>query len=161
MANLNYFLEKNHKTNEIIYMEYEKLKGYKLTPKTNIYDGIKVNKIVFINPSLSEKIIKKKIDVKIKRWIEYLKFCDTDPSADGGDEGTIRQSIMQAEKLRMNILNTYAKYLGHDYQGLTLEKIQIIINEFRMRLFSKELTKKQQLFYLDEEVEVKSGRKGR
>lgn len=159
MANLNYFLEKNEKTNEIVYMEYEKLDGYKLTPKTNIYDGIRVNKIVFINPSLSEKIIKKKIDVKIKRWLDYLRFCDTDPN--GGDEGTIRQSLMQAEKLRMNIINTYAKYLGHDYQGLTLKKMQIIINEFRMRLFSKQLFKKQDLFYLDEETQTKSGRRGR
>lgn len=159
MANLNYFLEKNEKTNEIVYMEYEKLEGYKLTPKTNIYDGIRVNKIVFINPSLSEKIIKKKIDVKVKRWLDYLKFCDTDP--DGGDEGTIRQSLMQAEKLRMNIINTYAKYLGHDYQGLTLKKMQIIINEFRMRLFSKQLSKKQDLFYLDDETQTKSGRRGR
>ena len=46
MANLNYFLEKNNKTNEIIYMEYEKLDGYKLTPKTNVYDGIRDRKSV-------------------------------------------------------------------------------------------------------------------
>jgi hypothetical protein len=160
MANLNYFLEKNNKTNEIVYMEYEKLDGYKLTPKTNVYDGIKVNKIIFINPSLSEKIIKKKIDVKVKRWLDYIRFCDEDPN--GGDEGEIRRSLMQAEKLRVNILNTYAKYLGHDYQGLTLKKIQIIINEFRMRLFSKQFSRKQDLFYLDEDMQEKSsGRRGR
>lgn len=160
MANLNYFLEKNSKTNEIIYMEYEKLEGYKLTPKTNIYDGIRVNKIIFINPSLSEKIIKRKIDVKIKKWLEYLKYCEIDPT--GGDEGTIRQSLLQAEKLRVNILNTYVKYLGHDYQSLTLKKIQIIINEFKTRLFAKEISKKQKLFYLDEEEAIeKTGRRGR
>lgn len=160
MANLNYFLEKNSKTNEIVYMEYEKLEGFKLTPKTNIYDGIRVNKIVFVNPSLSEKIIKKKIDVKVRKWLDYLKFCDADPN--GGDEGAIRQSLMQAEKLRVNILNNYVKYLGHDYQSLTLKKIQIIINEFRMRLFSKQLSKKPNLFYLDEEeVQERTGRRGR
>ena len=161
MANLNYFLEKNNKTNEIIYMEYEKLDGYKLTPKTNVYDGIRVNKIVFINPSLSEKIIKKKIDVKIKKWLDYLRFCETDPN--GGDEGTIRHTLMQAEKLRVNILNNYAKYLGHDFQGLTLEKLRIIINEYRTRLFSKEFLKRRNLFYLDEDLsnEKSSGRRGR
>ena len=160
MANLNYFLEKNNKTNEIIYMEYEKLEGYKLTPKTNIYDGIKVNKIVFINPTLSEKIIKRKIDVKIKKWLEYIRYCNEDPN--GGNEGDIRHSLMQAEKLRVNILNNYVKYLGHDYQSLTLQKIQLIINEFRTRLFTKEISKKQQLFYLDEEeIQERTGRKGR
>ena len=160
MANLNYFLEKNNKTNEVVYMEYEKLDGYKLTPKTSIYDGIRVNKIIFINPSLSEKIIKKKIDIKIKKWLDYLKYCDTDPS--GGDEGTIRYTLMQVEKLRENILNTYAKYLGHDFQGLTLEKIKIIISEYRTRLFSKELRKKANLFYLDDELNrEREGRRGR
>ena len=160
MANLNYYLQKNTNTNEIVYMEYEKLDGYKLTPKTNIYDGIRVNKIIFINPSLSEKIIKKKIDVKIKKWLEYLKFCETDPN--GGDEGTIRYTLMQAEKLRINILNTYAKYLGHDFQGLTLEKLRIIINEYRTRLFSKELLKRGNLYYLDDEInQEKTGRRGR
>ena len=71
MANLNYYLQKNNNTNEIVYMEYEKLEGYKLTPKTNIDDGIRVNKIIFINPSLSEKIIKRKINVKIKKWLYF------------------------------------------------------------------------------------------
>ena len=160
MANFNYFLEKNNKTNEIIYMEYEKLEGYKLTPKTDIYDGIRVNKIVFINPSLSEKIIKKKIDLKIKKWIEYLRYCDTDPS--GGDESTMRYSLMQAEKLRINILNMYAKYLGHDYKGLTLQKIKVIMNEFQSRLFAKEIMKRNNLYYLDDDMyHEKSGRRGR
>ena len=160
MANLNYYLQKNNNTNEIVYMEYEKLEGYKLTPKTNIYDGIRVNKIIFINPSLSEKIIKRKINVKIKKWLEYLKFCETDPN--GGDEGAIRYTLMQAEKLRINILNTYAKYLGHDFQGLTLEKLRIIINEYRTRLFAKELLKRRNLYYLDDEIyQEKTGRRGR
>ena len=160
MANVNYLLEKNNKTNEIVYMEYEKLNGYKLTPKASIYDGIKVNKIIFINPSLSEKIIKKKINIKIHKWLEYLKFCNEDPT--GGDEGNIRRCIMDIEKLRINIINTYAKYLGHDFKGLTLDKLQIIINEYKRLLFTKEFTKKQRLFYLDDEIEQeKNGRRGR
>ena len=160
MANLNYYLEKNSKNNEIVYMEYEKLEGYKLTPKTDIFDGIRVNKIIFINPSLSEKIIKKKIDIKIKKWIEYLKFCETDPN--GGDEGVIRQSLVQAEKLRVNILNRYAKYLGHDFQGLTLQKLRIIINEFQTKLFTKKLFNRNNLYYLDDELyQEKNSRRGR
>lgn len=69
---------------------------------------------------------------------------------------------MKAEKLRVQIINNYVKYLGNTYQSLTLKKIQIIINEFRMRLFSKQLTKKQNLFYLDEEeTKERTGRRSR
>ena len=146
--------------NEVVYMEYEKLDGYKFTPKANVYDGIRVNKIVFINPSLSEKIIKKKINVKLKKWLNYLIYCDSDPS--GGDEGTIRHTLMQAEKLKNNILNNYARYLGHDFQGLTLEKLRIIINEYRTRLLAKEFQKKSNLLYLDDELyNERAGRRGR
>ena len=64
--------------------------------------------------------------------------------------------------LRINILNTYAKYLGHDFQGLTLEKLRIIINEYRTRLFAKELLKRRNLYYLDDEIyQEKTGRRGR
>ena len=59
MSKKNYYLKKDKKTGEVIYLEYDKIKGYNITPKSNIYDAITVNKIVFVNPSLSEKIIKK------------------------------------------------------------------------------------------------------
>ena len=69
MNKKNYFLKKDSKSGEILYLEYDKIKGYNITPKSNIYDAIKVDKIVFVNPSLSEKIIKKKIDIKIKQLL--------------------------------------------------------------------------------------------
>lgn len=33
------------------------------------------------------------------------------------------------------IISTYVKYLGNTYQSLTLKKIQIIINELRLKLY--------------------------
>ena len=46
---------------EIRYLELEKLTGYNVTPKTHDADMIGVSKIVFINPEMTEKIIKKKV----------------------------------------------------------------------------------------------------
>ena len=94
MNKLNYYLHKNNITNEVIYLEYDKLDGYPVTPKTNITDAIRVNKIIFVNPEFSEKIIRKKIEIKIRYLLRTLDEIDD------SDEGAIQNTILEAEKLR-------------------------------------------------------------
>ena len=151
MSKKNYYLKKDKKTGEVIYLEYDKIKGYNITPKSNIYDAITVNKIVFVNPSLSEKIIKKKISIKLKNLLKYLEDIDNSGST---DEDGVRQSLMDAERLKLMILNEYRKYLGNTYQSLTLKKIQIIINQLRIKLYNiindKRRTILDDLYYLEE-----------
>ena len=152
MSKKNYYLKKDKKTGEVIYLEYDKIKGYNITPKSNIYDAITVNKIVFVNPSLSEKIIKKKISIKLKNLLKYLEDIDNSGS---NDEDGVRQSLMDAERLKLMILNEYRKYLGNTYQSLTLKKIQIIINQLRIKLYNiindKRRTILDDLYYLEED----------
>lgn len=153
MNRKNYFLKKDSLTGEILYLEYDKLDGYNITPKSNIYDAISVNKIVFVNSSLSEKIIKKKIDIKIRHFLKILETIDED---DGDNEDGVRQSLMDAERLKLNILNTYRKYLGNTYQSLTLKKIQVIINQLRIKLYNTMNNKRRgsmfnDLYYLEED----------
>ncbi len=149
----NYYLKRDNKTGEIMYMEFDKINGYKITPKSDIYDGIKVDKIVFVNPSLSEKIIKKKIDIKIRKLLRELKTIDEDD--DGTSADSIRQTLMEAERLKLNIIKNYCKYLGVNYQTLTLKKVQIIINQLRIKLYNSMNMRRNlfpsDLFYLDEE----------
>ena len=103
MKSKNYFIDKNSKTGEILYLEYEKIAGYTITPKTKVEDAIIVNKIVFVNPSLREKIIKKKIDIKTRYLLRRLTEINEDSS---GDISGIKNTLMDAEKLRIMILNT-------------------------------------------------------
>ena len=152
MKRKNYFLQKDSKSGEITYLEYDKIEGYNITPKTKIEDAIRVNKIVFLNPSFSEKIIKKKIDIKIR----YLLKCLEDIDENGGnDEDGIRDTLMQAERLRVNILNTYVKYLGNSYGSLTVKKVQVIINQLRIKLYNcmnrRKTVNMEPLYYLDED----------
>ena len=155
MNKFNYYLHKNSQTGEIIYLEYDKIDGYPITPKTNINDAIKVNKIVFVSPAFSEKIIRKKIDIKIRYLLRIMDEID-----DNDDEG-IQNTIIKAENLRMDILNKYKKYLGNTYGELSLKKIQIVINQLKMKLYDS-IAKKNynylnDLYYLEDE-EPKKGR---
>ena len=130
--NKNFFLEKDKNTKETIYIEYKNIDGYKIKPKTKKEDAIEVTKIVFASPTLAEKIIKKKIDKQIAYLLNILDSLDEDNS-DSGD--VIRKSLVEAERLKLMIISTYVKYLGNTYQSLTLKKIQIIINELRLKLY--------------------------
>ncbi len=153
MSKKNYYLKRDSKSGEIMYMEFDRIKGYNITPKSDIYDGIKVDKIVFVNPTLSEKIIKKKIDIRIRKLLRELKTIDEDD--DGTSADSIRQTLMEAERLKLNIIKNYCKYLGVNYQTLTLKKVQIIINQLRIKLYNNMNLRRSMfptdLFYLDEE----------
>lgn len=55
----NYFINKDNKTGEIVYLEYDK-NGYSVSPKAKKKNDIEVNKIVFVSPELTSKLLKKK-----------------------------------------------------------------------------------------------------
>lgn len=149
----NYYLYRDSKSGEIVFLEFDKINGYNITPKTKIEDAIKVDKIVFVNSGFSKKIIKKKIDIKIRHLLREITLLDEEG---GNDEDGVRRSLMEAERLKLNILNNYVKYLGHTYESLSLRKLQIIINQLRIRLYNMISEKKSRmmndnLYYLDED----------
>lgn len=152
MKNINYLLSKDNETKEIVYMEYEKLDGYKITPRTKALDAINVNKIVFVNPSLSEKIIKKKLEIKLRYLLDKLSDDDTTSGS------SIRETLVEAERLKLNIINKYLKYLGSEYASLTLKKLELIINELRFRLFSLKQREVNYIYPLEEDAFEKKGR---
>ena len=141
MDRRSYSVSRNEMANESVFLEYDKIEGYKVSPKAKKKDSIEVSKIIFVNDSMSEKIIRKKIEKKIDSLLMDLRLIEE--GAD--DEGGIRRSLMDAEKLKIQIIN-YVKYLGHTYQSLTLKKIQIIINQLRFKLYTKMDFEKQAFF---------------
>lgn len=142
----NYFISKNAKTGEIVYLEYNK-EGYKVTPKTRKKDAIEVNKIVFVSPTLTQKLLKKKINNKIsKLLLELNTFYDEDNDNPDSEGIRLRNQLKEAERLKLNLINNYKKYLNGNYAGLTLKKIQIIIDGYRSRMASIIEKKKKDMF---------------
>ena len=163
MDKRSYSISRDEKTSESVYFEYDKIDGYVINPKVQKKDLIEVSKIVFVNDSMSEKLIRKKIDKKIAYLLLQLKLIEENGNQ---DEGGIKRSLMDAEKLRLQIINNYVKYLGHTYQSLTLKKIQIIINQLRFKLYMiRDMERDRNVFYTrdDNSIEYgeRQGRKGR
>ncbi len=131
----NYFISKDNKSGEIIYLEYDK-NGYKVTPKRKKEDAIEVNKIVFVSPSLTKKLLKKKIDNKLTKLLYELNAINIDnEDDDSSNDGRIRDMLKEAERLKINIINNYKKYLGNTYSILSLKKLEIIIEGYRAKLY--------------------------
>ncbi len=156
MSDKSYYVSKTRKPRETMYLELEKLDGYKVNPKIKEKDAIGVSQIIFVNDEMTEKLIRKKIDKKIEHLLKELKLIEDNG---GNDEGTIKKSLMDAEKLRMQLINKYVKYLGNTYHSLTLKKIQLIIEELRYKLYLLEF--KKQEIYENTYEEKKEGKRGR
>lgn len=134
MVDKKYFVvkEKNNKT--ITYFEYDKMEGYDLSPKKGmkIEDAINVNKVVIINPSLAEKVAKKKLNLKFRKLLQLLNIIfETDD-----DTGTAyHQGLDEVNKLRVELLNKYRKHLSEEEADLMDKKLDILEQELKVRLF--------------------------
>ncbi len=143
MKNKTYSIERYKKARDLVYLDYDNLDGYVVKPKVCEKDAIEVSKVLFVNKDLTEKIIKKKIDKKIKELLDFLN------SDDSSDNGNLERNLMACEKLRMQIIEKYVKYLGNTYQKLILNKLQIIMNEIRFKLFSYSLYNDDEMEYIE------------
>lgn len=167
MKKTSYFISKDTNSGEVVYLEYNK-NGYKVAPKTKKEDAIEVNKIVFVSPTLTEKLLKKKINNKIsKLLLELNTFYDEEDNDSDSETTRVRNQLAEAEKLKMNLMDKYKKYLNGNYVGLTLKKLQIIIDGYNSRMQTIIDKKKKQMFiemlartnYMEEEQEKRG--KGR
>ena len=153
MKRVNYHISKTKKEKEALNLEFDKLKGYKVNPKVKEQDAISVDKITFVSEDLSERLIRKKIDTKIEYLLCKLKLYNDE----GTDSGSIKKSLMEAEKLRIQLINKYVKYLGNTYASLTLRKIELIIDELSYKIYMIEFYK-EQMMYNTSSLEGKRGR---
>lgn len=138
----NYYINKEEKTGEIIYLDYNINKTYLINPKVKKKDEIEVNKIVFVSPTLTEKLIKKKIEIKATKLLQGLNDND-----DNDEDGAVlvRDRLKEAERLKLNIINNYGRFLNGDYTNLTLEKVNLIIDSYRHKLKELQAKKEEKL----------------
>jgi len=117
-----YFVSKSNYNNEVIYVDYEKLKGYRFSPKDNLnYDGIKVNEMMIIKPSLIEKIIKRKIKNRLELYMNFIL-----EQMDSEDEESSRIALDDLSRYRYLVKNKYSFYLDEKYLNLLDKKFNFI-----------------------------------
>lgn len=140
MLDKRYHIIKNSEDKSITYFEYDKIEGYDMSPKKNakIEDAINVNKVVIINPSLANKVAKKKLDIKFRRLVELLNtIFESDD-----DTGTAyHQGLDEVERLRQELMDKYKKHLSDDEFDVMDKKLGILEHEIKVRIFYLEKEK--------------------
>ncbi|MEG0994721.1 MAG: hypothetical protein RR359_04035 [Bacilli bacterium] len=131
--NNKYYVVKNKCDDAIVYFEYDKLKGLDITPKKNvkIKDSIAINKMIIINPSLIEKVIRKKLK---KRFSNLLNILNTLYESTDEDPTGLREALNEITKFKLEINNKYHLYLKDEEIAINEKKLSILENEVKLRL---------------------------
>lgn len=135
MSERHYYINKKNSNNEIIYLDFDKLKGFNFSPKNNVkYDGIVVNKMVIIKPSMIEKILKRKIKKKLDLYLKLIiRFIESEDS-DNGE--SIREALNDLTRYKNIIAYKYRKYLDEKYLKLLIKKIALLEYELNSKLIT-------------------------
>lgn len=132
MNNNNYVLVKEQFTNDVVYIDYKKKKGFKFTPLNKIkYDGIVVNKMIVIKPNFIEKVLKKKIKRQLDTYLQYIvNILDNNDDEDGSKLNIVLDQIDRYKKV---VMNRYRDYLEERYIELLLKKLGVLEKEVKLK----------------------------
>lgn len=137
MKKKSYMIAKSNYEGELIFVNYEKLDGFKVTPKNKIsYPGIKVNSLIIVKPSFIEKILKKKVKRKLEYYLQYIISIIDDESQD--DTG-LRSALNDLSRYREVVEYKYRKFLDDKYINLLLKKISLLEREIKSKLIYKKI----------------------
>ncbi len=146
MASEQYILIKTKKTEDIIYIDYKNMAGFKVKPKNvKKYGVVDVNEMIIIKPAFIDRVLKRKAGKKLENYINYLIEVLDDDDADGAK---LAQTLNDIVRYRTTINNTYRKYLDSKYLEILLRKLNLI---------EEKLNDKMQLFYqrMQKQIEEK------
>ena len=137
MSEKHYYIYKKGNDRQIIYLDYDKLKGFGFSPKNNVkYDGIVVNKMVIIKPSMIEKVLRRKIKKKLDLYLKLIiRFIESDDSSDGE---TLREALNDLTRYKNIIEYKYKKYMDEKYLKILLKKIALLEYELNSKFISIE-----------------------
>ena len=128
-----YYISRQGKTGEIIYIDYDKYKGYNIAPKNKVkYSGIRVNKMVIVKPSMIEKVLKRKIKSKLNLYLRTIVDLMEESSDD--DSSSIRGALNDLTRFRNIVEYKYQKYLDEKYVSLLKKKIEVLEYELKKKL---------------------------
>lgn len=133
--NQRFLIVKDSNTKEIKYFDYDKLDGYNLKAKENAHfqDAIDVSRMIIIQPSFIDKIATKKLNAKFDKLINMMSVvCDMEESDASGE--CYHLALDEVNKLKMELINKYKKYISAEKLELMQKKIEILEDELKLRI---------------------------
>lgn len=133
--NGKYFVVKNRNDASITYFEYNKVKGYDVTPRNvKIKDAIDVERMIIINPSMIQKLAFKKVNSKFQRIVKLLMFVLSEDNNDESGE-SYKEALNEITKLRLEVFVKYKNNLKQEDFEMFNKKLDILEQELKTRLY--------------------------
>lgn len=109
--------------------------GFKFKPKNHIsYSGVTVSKMVMINPSFIEKVLKRKIEKRLELYLRFIvSILNSDDDTDPTD---LRAALNDLTRYKTIVKNKYLDYLDQKYALLLMKKMELLENELKSRIIS-------------------------
>ena len=132
-----YVISKNNKNKEINVIEYEKNNGFDVKPKNKVKksDSINVSKVIFMSPTMIEKIVNKKVDKQYNKIISLVE----EVAADDSDDTSFMVGVLNEVELFKSILiRKYAKFMLREQNEKLILRLNLMSKEIRRRIFEIE-----------------------
>jgi len=132
-----YVISKNNKNKEINIIEYEKNNGFDVKPKNKVKksDSINVSKVIFMSPSMIEKIVNKKVDKQYNKIISLVEEVATD---DSDDTSFMVGVLNEVELFKSILIRKYAKNMLREQNEKLILRLNLMSKEIRRRIFEIE-----------------------
>lgn len=135
--NRGYVISKNTKNKEIEIIEYEQHIGFDVNPKNRVKKGnsIDVSKVIFMSPTLIEKLLKKKIDREYKRILILLTEVAAD---DSDDTSKLSIALNEVELFKSIIRKKYSRFMEEAKTEQLIKRLNLMSKELKRRIFEIE-----------------------
>ena len=150
---MKYLLDKESDEFKLSYYKANMV-GLDITPKNGAPGvSIKAKKIVIVDPELTSSYVKKRINKKIDKVLEFMIHILNDDDTTDGDASIVRDEL---SRLKGIIINKYKEYMLKEEYKSFLTKIIIIEEEFK-----KNYNQKKYMIGLMDEMEYEERKEGR
>ncbi len=120
--------------NEIVYgyLNYNKVDGFRIKPRNNLeYDGIEVGRLILVEPTLIEKVLKRKTKIKLNA---YLNFLISILDSEDDESSDLSLVLDDTKKYKALIMNKYSKFLNPIYIKELLYRVKFVEDELKARI---------------------------
>lgn len=135
MENQTFLLVKNYYFHNIKDLDYSKLDGFHFKPMNKIdYEGVSVKKMVMINSSFVETILKKKNKKRLELYLRFIISIIDNDDDDSTDITDLRSALNDLTRFKEIVKFKYQRYLDEKYIMLLLQKINLLEQELKKKM---------------------------
>ncbi len=146
---MKYVIQKKDDDKKLMYYNV-KIDGLTIKPKNNVKNqSIKAGKVVLVDDNLKEEYIRKKINKKIDKIINFMLRILNEDGTSSDDTG---MALDELNKLKGIVINKYREYMKESEYKSILAKLILIEDEFKKSYNEKIFMNYNLNNYYEEEI---------